>query len=169
MGQCTRFFVLVAALLLTTCVKLPVQAAMSASQLPTQARGGPGWLLHLPVVLQRDLPAGQDAVLVGAGDVAICGRTGAEATSSLLAELPEAAIFLAGDGSNQDGTLDWNSIKRALTLPGDDLNPASILYRATMIMQPRQRQAISVILAWQLATRSRGFTVMNWGRGTSSP
>ncbi len=45
----------------------------------------------------------RDAVLVGAGDIAICGSDGSEATAALLDEIP-GTIFTAGDNSNEDGS-----------------------------------------------------------------
>ncbi len=44
------------------------------------------------------------AVLVGAGDIAICGQKGDDQTADLLAGLP-GTIFTAGDNSNGSGTL----------------------------------------------------------------
>lgn len=44
------------------------------------------------------------AVLVGAGDIAICGQEGDDQTAYLLDQIP-GAIFTAGDNSNEDGTL----------------------------------------------------------------
>ncbi len=44
-----------------------------------------------------------DPTLVGAGDIAICGNPGAEATAKLLDKIP-GTIFTAGDNSNDSGT-----------------------------------------------------------------
>jgi hypothetical protein len=42
-------------------------------------------------------------VLMGAGDISICGQEGDEQTARLLDAQPDA-IFTAGDNSNEDGT-----------------------------------------------------------------
>lgn len=42
-------------------------------------------------------------VLVGAGDIAICGNPGAEATAKLLDQV-SGAVFAAGDTSNEEGS-----------------------------------------------------------------
>jgi hypothetical protein len=49
--------------------------------------------------------AAAEAELVGAGDIAVCSTSGAAVTAGLLAGFPQAAIFTAGDGSNEQGTL----------------------------------------------------------------
>ena len=46
-------------------------------------------------------PTPAEVILVGAGDIAVCGNYGAEATARLLERFPDAAIFTAGDNSNQ--------------------------------------------------------------------
>jgi len=45
----------------------------------------------------------EEAILVGAGDIAICGSPGMEATAKLLDEIP-GTIFTAGDNSNEEGS-----------------------------------------------------------------
>lgn len=50
-------------------------------------------------------PTPQPVVLVGAGDIAICGQTGQEDTAALIQSIPGAAVFTAGDNSNEQGTL----------------------------------------------------------------
>ena len=47
--------------------------------------------------------AGTGAVLVGAGDVALCGRTYDEATADLLDRIP-GTVFTAGDNVYEDGS-----------------------------------------------------------------
>lgn len=47
-----------------------------------------------------------EAELVGAGDIAVCATSGAAVTAGLLAGFPRAAIFSAGDSSNEQATLD---------------------------------------------------------------
>jgi acid phosphatase type 7 len=46
-----------------------------------------------------------DALLVGAGDIARCGPTlaNAKATAALVAQLPDAVVFTAGDNAYPDG------------------------------------------------------------------
>ncbi len=46
----------------------------------------------------------EDAVLVGAGDITQCGGEGSSYTAALLDRFPDAAIFTAGDNSNNSGT-----------------------------------------------------------------
>lgn len=51
--------------------------------------------------------AGKPALLVGAGDIALCHdgqERYAEATAKLLETLPDALVFTAGDNAYQDGT-----------------------------------------------------------------
>ncbi|MEJ5201994.1 MAG: metallophosphoesterase, partial [Anaerolineales bacterium] len=45
------------------------------------------------------------AVLVGAGDIAICGQKGDDQTAALLEQIP-GIVFTAGDNSNEDGLLE---------------------------------------------------------------
>jgi hypothetical protein len=40
-------------------------------------------------------------VLVGAGDIAVCGAPGAEITARLIEQVPGAAVFTAGDNTNE--------------------------------------------------------------------
>lgn len=49
-------------------------------------------------------PTPTPAILVGAGDISVCGNPGDEATAKLLEQIP-GTIFTAGDNSNDDGTL----------------------------------------------------------------
>ncbi|HEX7495051.1 MAG TPA: DNRLRE domain-containing protein [Candidatus Limnocylindrales bacterium] len=50
-------------------------------------------------------PAGGDPVLIGAGDICITSAiANAQATAAILGANPSAAIFTAGDNSNEDGT-----------------------------------------------------------------
>ncbi|MBM3773088.1 MAG: hypothetical protein FJW27_17740 [Acidimicrobiia bacterium] len=46
---------------------------------------------------------GPSAVLVGAGDIALCGSPGAELTARLLDRLP-GAVFTVGDNAYMSGT-----------------------------------------------------------------
>ena len=48
-------------------------------------------------------PEPQPDVLVGAGDISICGQDGDDHTSELLASIP-GAIYTLGDNSNENGT-----------------------------------------------------------------
>lgn len=50
-------------------------------------------------------PTPEPAVLVGAGDIAICGQKGDDQTAALLEKIP-GTIFTAGDNSNEDGLLE---------------------------------------------------------------
>ncbi len=54
----------------------------------------------VPTATQTPTPT--PAVLVGAGDISVCGNTGDQETAALLAEIP-GAIFTAGDNSNDYG------------------------------------------------------------------
>lgn len=53
--------------------------------------------------LLTEVLSDRDAVLVGAGDIAICGSDGSEATAALLDNIP-GLVFTAGDNSNEDGS-----------------------------------------------------------------
>jgi len=45
-----------------------------------------------------------DPVLVGAGDIASCSRSGDEATAALLAQFPDATVITTGDNAYRQGT-----------------------------------------------------------------
>jgi hypothetical protein len=64
--------------------------------------------LERPADLKPDSPPPPDPILVGAGDIAVCGSSGSEQTAKLLdaifAAKPSGAIFTAGDNSNESGT-----------------------------------------------------------------
>ncbi len=49
------------------------------------------------------LLGGGDPILVGAGDIAVCGSPGTEATANLLDTIP-GTVFTLGDNSNEEGT-----------------------------------------------------------------
>jgi len=72
----------------------PVPATRPA--LPSTATGQP---TSAPVA---------DPVLIGAGDIAVCGDPGAALVSDRIAQLlrqdPQAVLFTAGDNSNQEGS-----------------------------------------------------------------
>jgi hypothetical protein len=55
------------------------------------------------VLLPTDNPA-PAIVLVGAGDIAACQKTGDSETAALINALPEAYVFTAGDNAYEDGT-----------------------------------------------------------------
>ena len=77
------------------------------------------------------LPGARDVVLVGAGDIARCGRplANARATAALIGQLPEATVFTAGDNAYPDGRKEdfancydpaWGAFKdRTLAVPGN--------------------------------------------------
>ncbi len=50
-------------------------------------------------------PIATPAVLVGAGDISICGRDGDNLTADLLDDIP-GVIFTLGDNSNEQGTME---------------------------------------------------------------
>jgi hypothetical protein len=57
-------------------------------------------------VKSLSVPAGQDPILVGAGDIASCeDLSGAEATAKLLDSIP-GVVFTAGDNAYESGTAD---------------------------------------------------------------
>jgi hypothetical protein len=56
-----------------------------------------------PPLVERDTLADTVAVLVGAGDIAVCGSGGDEATAALLDGIP-GTVFTAGDNAYGDGT-----------------------------------------------------------------
>ena len=45
-----------------------------------------------------------DPVMVGAGDIAVCGSKGDSATAKLLGHMPDATIVTLGDNAYEDGT-----------------------------------------------------------------
>jgi hypothetical protein len=49
-------------------------------------------------------PAGEDPVVVGAGDIASCQSSGDEATAKLVDDMPNATVFTLGDNVYEDGT-----------------------------------------------------------------
>jgi hypothetical protein len=49
-------------------------------------------------------PPPADPVLVGAGGIASCDTAGDEATAALIAKLPDATVFTAGDNAYEKGT-----------------------------------------------------------------
>jgi len=55
-------------------------------------------------------PAPTPVVLIGAGDISVCGNSGANRTAELIERLvdryPDAAVFTAGDNAQTMGTLD---------------------------------------------------------------
>jgi hypothetical protein len=48
-------------------------------------------------------PTPEPAVLVGAGDIAVCGTDGSAQTAELVKQIP-GAVFTAGDNSNEEGS-----------------------------------------------------------------
>jgi hypothetical protein len=54
-------------------------------------------------VVERQ-PAGTDAELVGAGDIAHCDSQGDEATAALIDGFPDATVFTVGDNAYERGT-----------------------------------------------------------------
>jgi hypothetical protein len=73
-------------------------------------------------------PAGSSAVLVGAGDIAACGRTGDDATAALIDGIA-GTVFTLGDNAYEDGTIEqfrecydpsWGRFKaRTRPVPGN--------------------------------------------------
>lgn len=57
-----------------------------------------------PTATTTQTPTATPAVLVGAGDIAICGQEGDDQTAALLDEIP-GVIFTTGDNVNEDATL----------------------------------------------------------------
>jgi len=56
-----------------------------------------------PIVTSLTPTKSLQGILVGAGDISICGQKGDDLTADLLANIP-GTIFTAGDNSNEDGT-----------------------------------------------------------------
>ena len=56
---------------------------------------------RLPAATHTPTPL--PSVLVGAGDISICGQKGDDQTAALLANIP-GTVFTLGDNSNEDGT-----------------------------------------------------------------
>lgn len=61
-------------------------------------RNGQGY-----AALAEELLFKNEAILVGAGDIAICGEEGSQYTAALLDQIP-GTVFTAGDNSNEAGT-----------------------------------------------------------------
>jgi acid phosphatase type 7 len=58
-------------------------------------------------------PSASEAVLVGAGDISMCGQPGAEATAALLDTIP-GTVFTAGDNAYMHGSAaDYNCYDRS--------------------------------------------------------
>ena len=59
----------------------------------------------IPAAMATETPLPTEAptpvVLVGAGDIAVCDAAGAEITARLIEQLPGAAVFTAGDNTNE--------------------------------------------------------------------
>jgi hypothetical protein len=53
---------------------------------------------------QAEVLGAPDPVLVGAGDIAVCGRAGDSKTADLVEDIP-GTVFTAGDNAYPDGTL----------------------------------------------------------------
>jgi hypothetical protein len=63
------------------------------------------WPTLIPFPTWTPVPlVNEDAVLVGAGDIVTCGGDGSAMTAELIERFPGAAIFTAGDTSNNTGT-----------------------------------------------------------------
>jgi acid phosphatase type 7 len=60
-----------------------------------------GEIYSTPDVLRA--PAG-DPVLAGAGDIAVCGANGDDATAKLIEDMPNATVLTIGDNAYEDGT-----------------------------------------------------------------
>lgn len=60
-------------------------------------------LVPIPIVASLTPTKSLQGILVGAGDISICGQKGDDLTADLLADIP-GTIFTAGDNSNEDGT-----------------------------------------------------------------
>jgi hypothetical protein len=60
-----------------------------------------GEIYSTPDVLRA--PAG-DPVLAGAGDIAVCGANGDDATAKLIEDMPNATVVTLGDHAFEDGT-----------------------------------------------------------------
>jgi 3',5'-cyclic AMP phosphodiesterase CpdA len=58
---------------------------------------------HAPGIEPTITPAPPPEVLVGAGDISICGQKGDDLTAALLADI-RGTIFTVGDNSNENGT-----------------------------------------------------------------
>jgi len=73
----------------------PATAAASAAPSDTPAPAASETSTPLPT------EAPTPVVLVGAGDIAVCDTPGAEITARLIEQMPGAAVFTAGDNTNE--------------------------------------------------------------------
>jgi len=78
----------------TPTATLTPTVTATATQTPTQTA------TPTPTASPTPIPM----VLVGAGDISICGQDGDNQTADLLDKIP-GTVFTAGDNSNEDGTL----------------------------------------------------------------
>jgi acid phosphatase type 7 len=139
-------------------------------------------------VVQAPVGALESAVLVGAGDIAVCGFSNAERTAAILDGI-DGTVFLAGDNAYPDGTLKqyeecygptWGRHKsRTKPSPGNhDYNtPGAAGYFAYFgdLAGPQGRGYYSYRLgAWQVLSlnsnvpASRGSAQYEWLRGELS-
>ncbi len=83
-----------------TAVPATETAAATATASPAPATPAP-----LPTATERVAATATEApapvVLVGAGDIANCESPGAEITARLIEQIPGAAVFTAGDNTNE--------------------------------------------------------------------
>ena len=78
---------------------IPVNPTNLSTSLPSVSPTGLPTATHTPTHTPTPLPS----VLVGAGDISICGQQGDDQTAALLADMP-GTIFTVGDNSNENGT-----------------------------------------------------------------
>jgi len=81
-----------------------VEAATStASAAPSDTPAPTAPTTETPVPTETPSPTETltPVILVGAGDIAVCGAPGAEITARLIEQFPGAAVFTAGDNTNE--------------------------------------------------------------------
>lgn len=100
-------FLLPVMILLAACATAPASTtAPSATAQPgvTATRTPPPTATPSQTTTPTLTPTATPAILVGAGDIAICGQDGDDQTAALLDEI-SGVIFTTGDNVNEDATL----------------------------------------------------------------
>jgi hypothetical protein len=127
-----------------------------------------GEIYSTPDVLPA--PAG-DPVLAGAGDIAVCGANGDDATAKLIEDMPNATVVTLGDHAFEDGTASefadcyGPSWGRFTGPPGGASRSALSLPWATTTTRRPVPPATSATSVRRPGARTRATTPTNSGTG----